>query len=434
MSLRRRILYLVMTACAFSPIVLAQPRPTDLSGLWTREDGGIVKITQEGEALRAVHVKLARPLKEVFGFEPGDDHLIGTLEGRTIRGRMNVHLPVEWKSRCPEKWAHWSDIELTVSEDGNTLEGRWKKTHFTHPGCILQREEWLPRTYTRVQPEKSPRLGRLTVQATGDPLAVNQFELILDASGSMKYRHQKIDGRLKIDVAKDVVADIIRALPEDALVALRVYGHRIREGQPGDCEDSELMVPFQKLDKSRLLETVQNIQALGTTPIAYSLKQVARDFADVTGEKMLILVTDGKEECRGNPSGAVSELMAKGLKVRVNVVGFALAEVETKEEMERVAQLTGGLYFDARDAAGLRKAIEQSLAVPYDVLDATGEKVDAGVVGAKAIPLPEGTYTVVLRAAGGAITIRDVRIAHDKPTHIELKKEGPNVIPRIVGP
>jgi hypothetical protein len=421
-----------LVAFALSHVALAQEQPIDLSGLWRRGDGGIVKITQEGQTVRAVHVELIKELREIYGFEPGDDHFIAMLEGRTVRGRMNEHMELQGKSRCPEQWAHWTDTELTVSEDGNTLQGRWKRLTFT--GCALQKETWTPIKYTRVQPERGPRLGRLAVQATGDPLAMNQFELILDASGSMQYQHQKIDGRLKIDVAKDVVAEIIRALPEDALVALRVYGHRIREGQPGDCEDSELMVPFRKLDKSRLLKTVQNIRALGTTPIAYSLREVAGDFAEVTGEKMLILVTDGKEECGGNPSGAVSELMAKGLKVRLNVVGFALADADTKREMEKVAQLTGGLFFDARDAAGLRKAIEQSLAVSYDVLDATGKKVDAGVVGGKAIQLPEGTYTAVVRAVGGAITIQDVRIASDKSTQIELKKEGQKITPRILGP
>ena len=125
---------------------------------------------------------------------------------------------------------------------------------------------------------------------------------------------RKLGGRMMIDIAKDAMVQIIEGLPDDLQVALRVYGHRIREGQPGDCQDSELVFPFAKLDKPRLLERVRAIQALGTTPIAYSLQQVARDFGAAPGEKMVILVTDGKEECGGNPSAVVSELLAKGFK------------------------------------------------------------------------------------------------------------------------
>ena len=35
--------------------------------------------------------------------------------------------------------------------------------------------------------------------------------------------------------------------PDDVL---RVYGHRIREGSPGDCEDSELMFPLAPIEKA----------------------------------------------------------------------------------------------------------------------------------------------------------------------------------------
>ena len=106
---------------------------------------------------------------------------------------------------------------------------------------------------------------------------------------------------------------IIDRLPDDLRVALRVFGHRIRERQPGDCQDSELVVPFGKIDKARLRDRVRRIQALGTTPIAYSLQQVGRDFGTARGEKMVILVTDAKEECGGSLSAAVSELLAKEL-------------------------------------------------------------------------------------------------------------------------
>jgi len=277
--------------------------------------------------------------------------------------------------------------------------------------------------------------GRLAVAATGERLAAvsapSQIELILDGSGSMK---RKLEGRQMMDIAKDAMSQIIKGLPDDAQVALRFYGHRIREGRPGDCKDTELVFPFGKIDKARMLAKVRDVKALGTTPIDYTLRQVARDFGRTPGEKLVILVTDGKEECKGNPADAVAELQSKGLKIRLNIVGFALADAATKRDMERVAQLTGGKFFDAANARALTQAIEQSLAVPYDVLDAAGTKVGGGLTGQGTVNLPEGVYAVVVQAAGKPIRIPHVRVAPNGFTKVVLKKEGEEVGIQVQGP
>jgi Mg-chelatase subunit ChlD len=277
--------------------------------------------------------------------------------------------------------------------------------------------------------------GRLAVAATGERLAAvsapSQIELILDGSGSMK---RKLEGRQMMDIARDVMSQIIKGLPDDAQVALRFYGHRIREGRPGDCRDTELVFPFGKIDKARMLARVRDVKALGTTPIAYTLRQVAGDFGGTPGEKLVILVTDGKEECKGDPAAAVAELQAKGLKIRLNIVGFALADAATKRDMERVAQLTGGKFFDAANAKALTQAIEQSLAVPYEVLDAAGTRVGGGLTGQGTVAIPEGVYTVVVRAAGKPVTVQNVRVAPGGFTKVVLKKEGEEIGIQVQGP
>jgi Mg-chelatase subunit ChlD len=276
--------------------------------------------------------------------------------------------------------------------------------------------------------------GTLQVRATGERIASvaapAQIELILDASGSMK---RAIGGHRMIDTAKSVLTDIVNTLPDDMHVALRVYGHRIREGQPGACQDSQLVAPFAKLDRPRLLAGIRSIQALGTTPIAYSLEQVASDMSATgsSGEKMVVLVTDGQEECGGNPSAAVNKLLAAGLKMRLNIVGFALADAALKADLGRLAALANGQFVEAKDAGSLRAAIEQSLAVPYTVLEASGAKVGGGVTGRGLTTLPEGVYTVRVDA-DQPITIDDVHITARQVTTIELKKEGREVGVQVV--
>ena len=142
--------------------------------------------------------------------------------------------------------------------------------------------------------------------------ALSRVELILDGSGSMKEKNGLIDGKLKIDVAKEVLAEVVPRLPAGIEVALRVSGHRVREGQRGACQDSELASPSGPPAVEQILQRIAGIQALGTTPIAYSLEQAAKDFGTESRERMVVLITDGKEECGGDPVQAVGRLAAAG--------------------------------------------------------------------------------------------------------------------------
>ena len=291
-----------------------------------------------------------------------------------------------------------------------------------------------PSTYY-LRPSISPGLGTLSVTATGERLeavaAPSQIELILDVSGSMK---RQIEGRQMMDIAKDVMVQVIKGLPDDARVALRFYGHRIREGRRGDCQDSELVFPFGRINKAAMIARVRALKALGTTPIAYTLRQVAKDFGTAPGEKLVILVTDGKEECGGSPSAVVGEMVAKGIKVRLNIVGFALAEAAVRAEMERVAKITGGKFYDAQNAKALRQAIQQSLAIPYEVRDAAGVRVAGGLTGEAPVKVPEGIYTVTVRAAGAPIVVPQVRVRYQGFTKVALRKEGQQIGVKVTGP
>ncbi len=287
----------------------------------------------------------------------------------------------------------------------------------------------------KVAPPKGD--GYLTVAATRDVLTganPTQIELILDASGSMRERKRKIDGRLKIDVAKDVMHELIDGLPEGMEVGLRVYGHRIREGRKGDCQDSELLVPFGKLDKNRLHRQVAAMQALGTTPLAYSLLKAGEDFSQSPGEKILILVTDGKEECDMDPAFAARTLVSKGLKVRVDVVGFALAEEKTKADMRQVASITGGRFYDAQDRSELLNALRRAISLPYQVFDNDGKLVATGTTGGDAKKLRDGIYTVKVQPPGQEILEFNIRITENQYTRLEIHRDQKQVKPHVLGP
>jgi Mg-chelatase subunit ChlD len=301
---------------------------------------------------------------------------------------------------------------------------------FDRAACLMRR----PADY-QLSWKPAPGVGQLSVAwEKGKAMSGATIELILDASGSMKSSRHKVDGKLKIDVAKDVMQQIIGLLPDDTQVGLRIYGHRKKDGTKGACEDSELAVPIGKLDSKRLTERIKAINALGETPIAYSLLRAGEDLAPIKGPRHIVLITDGKEECHGDPAAAVKQIQAKGVDARIDIVGFALADKKDKQDMSRVAETAGGRFFDAQNRDALASAIAESLAMPFDVLDSKETKVGDGLTGQSPYELYQGNYTVIVHTAKGDVTVRDVPLQEKAMTTVFLAREGDGIRVRIAAP
>ncbi len=226
------------------------------------------------------------------------------------------------------------------------------------------------------------------------PAARGAVEIILDASGSMLKR---IDGQRRIEIARAAIRQAVEhSLPEGLPLALRVYGHR----EAGSCR-TDLEIPLAPLDKTAFLEQVDAVQAinLARTPIADSLAAVASDLAGVEGRKLVVLLTDGEETCDGDPAAVIARLAEDGVDVRINIVGFALDDEAVKRQFSEWAELGGGMYLDAAEADALDDALEQSLRLPFTVLDGNGEAVASGLVDGEQIELPPGRYTLRIDTA-----------------------------------
>jgi len=239
-------------------------------------------------------------------------------------------------------------------------------------------------------------------------------ELILDASGSMLRRQ---DGQRRIDVAKQALLDLTHhALPEGTPFALRVFGHR----EAGSCR-TDLEIPLQPLNAADAAAAIRSVEAmnLAKTPIARSLELVKEDVQGREGQVIVILVTDGEETCGGDPKQAIESLKRAGVAVRVNIVGFAIDEFMLKETFREWARVGGGRYFDAQGADDLSQGITESLRLPFELLNAQGEVVAAGVVGGEAIEAPPGTYAVKVLSSP-ARTVSDVVVTSGEETVVRV--------------
>lgn len=244
--------------------------------------------------------------------------------------------------------------------------------------------------------DPAPALLSVIAPETGlDPAARGAVSIILDASGSMLKR---MDGNRRIDVAKAAIRRTVeQVLPEQVPLALRVYGHR----EAGACR-TDLEIPLAPLNKADFLTRLDAIQAinLARTPIAESIRAVSGDLAEAEGRRLVVLLTDGEETCEGDPAAAIQALQDQGMDVRINIVGFAIDDQALKDQFADWAALGNGSYLDAADASLLNEALDQSLQLPFEVLDNTDEVIAVGLLGAEPMSLQAGNYTVRIELAG----------------------------------
>ncbi len=154
----------------------------------------------------------------------------------------------------------------------------------------------------------------------------NRILFIFDDSYSM---YAPWNSSPKIQVAKKVMGllmDSIKNIP-NLEVALRCYGHTTFIQPTRNCKDTKLEVPFAPVNQNaeKIKKRIQQLEPQGTTPIAYSLAECEKDFTPRSNcRNIVILITDGIEECDGNPCEVSVMLQKKGIFIRPFVIGIGL--------------------------------------------------------------------------------------------------------------
>ncbi|MBX5462704.1 MAG: VWA domain-containing protein [Steroidobacteraceae bacterium] len=245
--------------------------------------------------------------------------------------------------------------------------------------------------------------GRISVETAGVTDAPGAVEVILDASGSMR---QKLGTQRRIDVAKQTLTDLVRTLPAGTPFALRVFGREV-----GSCQTA-LDIPLGALDREVARARIASLDAKNEakTPIGASLEQVTQDLASARGNAEVIVVTDGEETCGGDPAAAIASLRERAPHIRVSIVGLAIEDAALAATFRRWADAGGGLYFDARDAGALNRALALAVRPRFEVIDASGHVLAEGVVGGEPVSVMPGTHIVRLKNNAGReqpVTVRE---------------------------
>ncbi len=174
--------------------------------------------------------------------------------------------------------------------------------------------------------------------------------IVLDASGSM---WGQIDGRAKLEIAREALNDVLQSIPADTELGLIAYGHR----EKGSCADIELIVPPAAGTAQAISDAAANLQFLGKTPLSDAVRQAASELRSTEEKATVILITDGIETCNADPCALGTELEASGVDFTAHVVGFGLTE-EEGQQVACLATNTGGQYLTAADLKGLTMALQ----------------------------------------------------------------------------
>ena len=178
--------------------------------------------------------------------------------------------------------------------------------------------------------------------------------LVLDASGSM---WGQIDGKTKMEIAKDVVGSVVGSWkPEDEL-GLVAYGHR----EKGSCTDIEVLREAGPLDGADYMSAVNALNPKGKTPMTAAVRMAAESLKFTEKKATVILVSDGIETCDVDPCAVAEELEKLGVNLTVHTVGFGLDNEGAVGQLKCLAEKTGGTYSTADNASELQEALTKTV-------------------------------------------------------------------------
>ncbi len=218
-------------------------------------------------------------------------------------------------------------------------------------------------------------------QALAEP--VSTIDIVMDYSGSMSYW---------IEAAQNSMAAIVSQLPASTKVGFRVFGHdngnnpyspvismvrSIKKDKNGkylvktktpsylgntsdSCSATSAIVPVRPYDASKLISGMYSVSIGGSTPLTLALDQsVSLDFSGLPTNypKKIILITDGGENCGGDPCAFARALVAKRKDIIIDVVLVS----SDSTALKCLCDYTKGTFYNTDDISTFLDVLQESI-------------------------------------------------------------------------
>jgi len=215
------------------------------------------------------------------------------------------------------------------------------------------------------------------VERSEVPVITTRILFIFDCSYSM---YGKWQSDSKIVIANRLIGELLDSLDNvpNVQLALRMFGHQ-KNYPPQDCDDSRLEIPFAVGNAKKIKNKLKITNPKGTTPIALSLERAGGDFPPCDRcRNIIILITDGIEECGGDPCAVSLALQKQGIVLKPFIIGIGR---NFEDAFDCV-----GTYFDGSTEQGFRNALNVVISQALDnttcqvnLLDIHGKPTETAV-------------------------------------------------------
>ena len=212
---------------------------------------------------------------------------------------------------------------------------------------------------------------------------VGVVEIVMDYSGSMSNW---------ITAAKRSMSAIVAQIPTATKIGFRVFGHDSNGSNPtsihtlqdvkkivkngnkftvvtersplgttrGACSATKQVAPLISANTNSILAGMNAVDIGGATPLVYALDRAAyEDFAylDTTTPKKIVLITDGGENCGGDPCAFARSLMRKRSDIHIDVVLVS----SYSKSLSCLASTTGGHLYNVDNLGDFSTALTKTI-------------------------------------------------------------------------
>jgi Ca-activated chloride channel family protein len=182
---------------------------------------------------------------------------------------------------------------------------------------------------------------------------------VLDFSNSMG---EYLEHKTKAVQVKEMMSQILPQISSDTKIGVRVYGHTCNIFAYNACRSSELIVPINTGNADNIINSISKLRPRGMTPITYSLKQaVKKDFVSLGGNKHIILLTDGGENCDESPCDYAISLAKSKSNIKIDVIAFNVQESDDLAQLKCTADVTGGKLIETNTNAELINSMQEMI-------------------------------------------------------------------------
>ncbi|MGA8942566.1 MAG: VWA domain-containing protein [Thermoactinomyces sp.] len=261
----------------------------------------------------------------------------------------------------PGKYSGKNFDEEKVKQELDKLPDNLTAEQYMEKFLQLMREDYRPHVTTFVNFDPNIRVNhdKPSENFTLPKDKRIHFSILLDASGSM---YGKIQGKTKMESAKEAIQEFVSKVPKNATVSLRVYGHKgsnTQKDKAVSCASTEVVYNGTGYQEAMFKQALAKINPSGWTPIAKALRSVKQDVNPETTETIVYVVSDGIETCGGDPVAEAHSLSQSNIKTVVNIIGFDV-DNEGQKMLKQVADAGNGEFKSVEDEQSLKQHLRQS--------------------------------------------------------------------------